>query len=60
MLAVPMVGAGLSFAGDVRAAAELAVLMVVGAAYGWLLSLMLAGAAPRLRAPRQRYPKWPR
>jgi hypothetical protein len=40
MLAVPMVGAGLSFAGDVRAAAELAVLMVVGGAYGWLLSLI--------------------
>ena len=39
MLAVPMVGAGLSFAGDVRAASELAVLMVVGGAYGWLLSL---------------------
>jgi len=39
MLAVPMVGAGLSFEGDVAAALELAGLMALGAVYGWLLCL---------------------
>ena len=38
-LAVPMVGAGLSFDGDVDAAAGVAALMAVGAVYGWLLCL---------------------
>jgi hypothetical protein len=38
-LAVPMVGAGLSFDGDVEAAAGVAALMAVGAVYGWLLCL---------------------
>jgi hypothetical protein len=39
MLAVPMVGAGLSFEGDVAAALELSGLMALGAVYGWLLCL---------------------
>jgi len=39
MLAVPMVGAGLSFEGNVAAALELAELIAVGAVYGWLLCL---------------------
>jgi uncharacterized membrane protein YccC len=38
-LAVPMVGAGLSFEGDVAAALELAGLVALGAVYGWLLCL---------------------
>jgi uncharacterized membrane protein YccC len=49
MLAVPMVGAGFSFAGDIRAAAELAVLMVAGGAYGWLLSLLWSDRPPTSR-----------
>jgi uncharacterized membrane protein YccC len=39
MLAVPMVGGGLSFDGDVTAAVEVAVLLALGGAFGWLLSL---------------------
>ena len=39
LLAVPMVGAGLSFDGDVGSAAALAGLMAVGALCGWLLCL---------------------
>ena len=39
MLAVPMVGAGLSFEGDISAALELAGLIALGAVYGWLLCL---------------------
>ena len=39
MLAVPMVGAGLSFNGDVGRAVEAAGVIVVGAVFGWLLCL---------------------
>ena len=38
-LPVPMVGAGLSFDGDIAAAAALATVMAAGAFYGWLLCL---------------------
>jgi hypothetical protein len=40
MLAVPMVGAGLSFNGDIEVATQLAMLMTVGSVYGWLLCLL--------------------
>src|SRR5262245_17284559 len=39
MLAVPMVGAGLSFDGDVHAAFDLAVLLAAGGVIGWLVCL---------------------
>ena len=39
LLAVPMVGGGLSFNGDVAAAGVLATVMALGAVYGWLVSL---------------------
>lgn len=39
MLAVPMVGGGLSFNGDVPAAAEAAALIALGGVCGWLLAL---------------------
>ena len=58
-LAVPMVGAGLSFLGDVRTAVDLAVLMVVGAIYGWLLSLIWPPDHRRPRPPRRRDPILP-
>ena len=38
-LAVPMIGAGLSFAGDVAAAGVLAAVIASGAVFGWLVSL---------------------
>jgi Fusaric acid resistance protein-like len=38
LLAVPMIGAGLSFS-DVGTAAELAIVMVIGSTYCWLLAL---------------------
>jgi uncharacterized membrane protein YccC len=38
LLAVPMIGAGLSFS-DVGTAAELAIVMVIGSTYSWLLAL---------------------
>ncbi len=54
MLAVPMVGAGLSFGGDVRRAFDAAVLIAVGAACGGLLSLIWPEppATPRAAAAR--------
>jgi len=39
-LAVPMVGAGLSYGDDIAVAVDLMLLMVVGAAYGWLLAVV--------------------
>jgi uncharacterized membrane protein YccC len=38
-LAVPMVGAGLSFDGDVHAAFDLALLLAAGGVIGWLVCL---------------------
>lgn len=37
VLAVPMVGAGLSFNGDISIAGRLAVLLIAGSIYGWLV-----------------------
>jgi len=39
-LAVPMVAAGLSYGDDVAVAVDLMLLMIGGAAYGWLLTLV--------------------
>lgn len=50
MLAVPMVGAGLSFEGDAAAALELARLMALGAGYGWLLCLCWPDQRAQVRA----------
>ena len=57
MLAVPMVGAGLSFVGDVRAALEPAVLIAVGATCGWLLSLLWPERAPTPRRGMTTHPE---
>ena len=53
MLAVPMVGAGFSFAGDIRTAAQTAGLIGVGAGFGWLVSLIWPERpqTPRAQAP---------
>jgi hypothetical protein len=59
-LAVPMVGAGLSFDGDVEAAAGVAALMAVGAVYGWLLCLCWPEEPVSAPAPIQRCPVKPR
>jgi hypothetical protein len=37
VLAVPMVGAGLSFNGDISVARRLAMLLIAGSIYGWLV-----------------------
>ena len=50
VLALPMVGAGLSFT-DVATAAELAGLMVLGSVYGWLLTLAWPERPAHVRAP---------
>jgi hypothetical protein len=50
VLAVPMVGAGLSFSG-LRTAAELAIVMVIGSTYGWLLALCWPARFPQPRTP---------
>lgn len=49
-LAVPMVGAGLSYGDDVASAVDLMLLMMAGAAYGWLLSLCWPSRPGRVRA----------
>jgi hypothetical protein len=40
VLAVPMVGAGLSFNGDISIAGRLAVLLIAGSIHGWLVCLL--------------------
>lgn len=47
VLALPLVGVGLSFEGDLRNALGLAVIMTVGAVYAWAVSLIW----PERRAP---------
>jgi hypothetical protein len=49
-LAVPMIGAGLSFS-DVGTAAELAVVMVIGSTYGWAVALCWPARPPQPRTP---------
>ncbi|WP_345384119.1 FUSC family protein [Pseudonocardia yuanmonensis] len=48
LLAVPLIGVGLSYPGP-AAAAPLAVLFVAGSVYGWLVSLFWPETAPRRR-----------
>ena len=50
-LAVPLVGAGFSYADDVQTAAELAVAFVVGSVYCWLVSLPWPEFPDQVKAP---------
>jgi len=48
-LALPLVGVGVSYADDVGTAAGMAVIMLLGSVYAWLVSLAWPETTPRRR-----------